>query len=225
MSTTKQRYWKRRIIQHVVILLVTSAGTAIFWTLFPNRRDLISRLSIATAYPALFLTAAALLAGPWNVLRRRANPVSFDLRRDLGIWAGVIAVVHTAVGLNVHLRGRPWLYFIDQHRVRWDLFGFSNDTGAFAALLFVLLLSISNDLSLRKLGIARWKFLQRWTYLAAALTVLHAMAYQMVEKRQPAYQAALWVTTALICAFQIAGWRRRTQLAITPKVKVSAARL
>jgi methionine sulfoxide reductase heme-binding subunit len=214
MITTRHRYWKRRITRHVLILLTTSGGTAIFWTLFPDRRDLISRLSIATAYPALFLTASALLAGPWNVLRRRANPVSFDLRRDLGIWAGAMAAVHTAIGLNVHMRGRPWLYFIDQqHHVRRDLFGFSNDTGALAALLFMFLLLISNDLSLRRLGITRWKFLQRWTYLAVALTVIHAVAYQMVEKRQPAYQAVIWATTAVICAIQIAGWAtRRRQL-------------
>ncbi len=216
MVTTRNRYWKERITRHVVIFFATLAGTAIFWTLFSDRRDLISHLSIATAYPALFLTAGALLVGPWNLLRGRSNPVSFDLRRDLGIWAGVMAVVHTAIGLNVHMRGRPWLYFIDQqHRMRRDLFGFSNDTGALAALLFLLLLSLSNDLSLRKLGVARWKFLQRWTYLAVALTVFHAVAFQMVEKRQLAYQAVLWTTTTLICGIQIAGWVARRRQLIT----------
>src|SRR5204863_2258680 len=119
----------------------------------------------------------------------------------------------TAIGLNVHMRGRPWLYFVDQqHRVRRDLFGFSNDTGALAALLFLLLLSISNDFSLRELGVARWKFLQRWSYAAVALTVVHAAAFQIVEKRQTAYQSALWATTAFITAIQIAGWRTRRRV-------------
>ncbi len=98
-----------------MIALANIACAALFWELFSIRRDVISRLSIATAYPALFLTAAALSIGPWNVLRGRTNPVSFDLRRDLGIWAGIMALLHTGIGLNVHLRGRPWLYFIDQH--------------------------------------------------------------------------------------------------------------
>jgi methionine sulfoxide reductase heme-binding subunit len=139
-------YWQRRIVRHLTIALTTSACTVIFWQLFSARRDLISHLNIATAYRALFLTGVAVLLGPWNVLRSRPNPASFDLHRDIGIWAGIMAIVHTAIGLNVHLRGRPWLYFIDQHNhVRHDLFGFGNDTGLIAMLLFLLLLAISND--------------------------------------------------------------------------------
>ena len=147
-----------------MIALANIACVALFWQFFSIRRDVISRLSIAIAYPALFLTAAAVCIGPWNVLRGRTNSVSFDLRRDLGIWAGIMALLHTGIGLNVYLRGRPWLYFIDQHhRVRHDLFGIGNDTGLLAALLFLLLLAISNDLSLRHLGTRIWKSLQRWT--------------------------------------------------------------
>jgi methionine sulfoxide reductase heme-binding subunit len=196
-------------VRHVVIALASVACVAVFWELFSIRRDVISRLSISTAYPALFLTAAALSIGPWNVLRGRTNPVSFDLRRDLGIWAGIMALLHTGIGLNVHLRGRPWLYFIDQHyRVRHDLFGLGNDTGLLAALLFLVLLAISNDLSLRRLGTRTWKSLQRWTYMAAALTLMHAVAYQLVEKRQAAYDALLWATIAMTAVLQVAGWWR-----------------
>jgi len=54
----------------------------------------VTRQSIATAYAALFLTAAAVLLGPWNMLLHRANSISFDLRRDIGIWAGIMAVLH-----------------------------------------------------------------------------------------------------------------------------------
>ena len=200
-------YWQRRIARHVTIALTTLAITALFWKLFAARQDVISHLSIATAYPALLLTAAALLLGPWNVLSGRDNPLSFDLRRDLGIWAGIMALLHTGVGLNVHLRGRPWLYFIDQHdRVRHDLFGFGNDTGLIAAFLFLLLLAISNDLSLRRLGTRKWKSLQRWTYLAVGLTLMHGVAYQHIEERQAVYKSVLWGVTAVVAAFQITGW-------------------
>jgi sulfoxide reductase heme-binding subunit YedZ len=203
-------YWRRRILRHSMIGFATLALTSLFWKLFSVRTDRISHLSIATAYPALLLTAAALVLGPWNVLRHKANPVSFDLRRDSGIWAGIMALVHTGIGLNVHMRGRPWLYFVDQHhRVRHDLFGFGNDTGLVAALLFALLLAISNDLSLRRLGTKKWKSLQRWTYVAAALTLAHGVAYQAIEKRQPVYEALLWITIAAIAVLQVAGWKRR----------------
>ena len=202
-------YWQHRIVRHLTIALTTLACTAIFWQLFSGRRDLIANASIATAHPALFLTAAAVLLGPWNVLRGRANPVSFDLRRDLGIWAGIMALLHTAVGLNVHLRGRIWLYFVDQHhRLRHDWFGFGNYTGLAAAGLFLLLLAISNDLALRRLGTHRWKSLQRWTYAAVVLTILHAIAYQHVEQRRGAYEAVLAATTLGIAVLQLAGWKR-----------------
>lgn len=207
MSQRKFSYWERRTARHVSIALTTLVCTGLFWYLFSARGDLISHLSIATAYPALFLTVTAILLGPWNIVRGRANPVSFDVRRDFGIWAGIMALLHTGIGLNVHLRGRLWLYFVDrQQHVRRDLFGLGNYTGLIAALLFLLLLALSNDLSLRRLGTRKWKSLQRWTYAAVVLTVVHGVAYQQVEKRQDSYRALLWVTTEIVAALQLAGW-------------------
>jgi methionine sulfoxide reductase heme-binding subunit len=208
-SKSGSSYWQRRTVTHITLALTAFAVTAIFWRLFSVRRDFISHISIATAYPALFLTAVAVFLGPWNVLRCRPNPVSFDLRRDIGIWAGIMALLHTGVGLNVHLRGRMWLYFVDEHhRMRHDWFGFGNDTGVVAALLFVLLLAISNDLSIRGLGTRRWKSLQRWTYAAVLLTILHAIAYQHVEERRRAYEVLLGTITVAIVAFQLIGRKK-----------------
>ena len=184
---------RRRLLHHILIAAGSVALTAILMHLFP-KRDFISRVSIGTAYPALFLTAAALLLGPFNVLRRKLNPVSFDLRRDLGIWTGILALAHTAVGLNVHLRGRMWLYFVDtRHHLRRDAFGFGNYTGGVAALVFALLLTLSNDVSLRKLTVERWKSLQRWAYASVVLTATHAIAYQQIEKRVSPFQVALYI--------------------------------
>jgi sulfoxide reductase heme-binding subunit YedZ len=69
-----------------------------------------------------------------------------------------------------------------------------------------LLLALSNDLSLRRLGTRKWKSLQRWTYAAVALTIAHGVAYQQIEKRQQSYRTILWITTAILAAVQIAGW-------------------
>ena len=72
-------------------------------------------------------------------------------------------------------------------------FGFANFTGLAAALLFLMLLAISNDFSLRTLKTHRWKFLQRWTYAAFALTGAHGIAYQLIEKRH-----VLWVLVSSV---------------------------
>src|SRR3954453_20554893 len=118
--------------------------------------DVRHRLSMATAYAGLLFLAVSLWIGPWNVLRRLPNPVSFDLRRDIGIWTGILAILHTIIGLTVHLRGRMWMYFLKSRhplKLQNTQFGFANFTGLGAVLLFVMLLAISNDISLRKLGI------------------------------------------------------------------------
>lgn len=207
MLTNRLRH---RLLNHILVGIGTVGLTILFMYLFP-KRDFISRVSIGTAYSALFLTAIALLLGPFNVLLRKPNPVSFDLRRDLGIWAGIAALAHTAVGLNVHLRGRMWLYFVDtRYHLRRDAFGFGNYTGIVAAVVFALLLALSNDVSLRKLGVERWKSLQRWAYAAVVLTAAHAFAYQEIEKRISAFKAALWIVFGIVLAFQIiAAFRRR----------------
>jgi sulfoxide reductase heme-binding subunit YedZ len=180
-------------------------------------KDVISRASFATAYPAIVLLAATLLVGPWNWLGKKPNPVSSDLRRDLGIWAGIVSLVHTAVGQCVHLRGRPWLYYVygpaEHHHViplRHDAFGFANHTGALSALLVILLLATSNDYSLRKLGTREWKKLQRWNYAVFALAGVHALLYQEgVEKQQWRFVAIVIICVVLTAALQTIGFARR----------------
>ena len=207
---------RRRLFHHILIGVGSVALTILFMHFF-QKRDFISRASIGTAYPAMFLTAAALLLGPLNVLWRKPNPVSFDLRRDLGIWAGISALVHTAVGLNVHLRGKMWLYFVDtRHHLRQDAFGFGNYTGVVAALVFALLLALSNDVSLRKLGVERWKSLQRWAYAGVVLTALHAIAYQQIEKRVGPFQVILYILFGVVLAFQIAAAFKSRQTRLIP---------
>jgi methionine sulfoxide reductase heme-binding subunit len=194
---------RRQRLAHHILLSVGSVGlTLVFMHLFPDR-DLVSGLSIGTAYAGLFLMTATLLLGPLNVLCKRANPVSFDLRRDCGIWAGIVALVHTLVGLNVHLRGKMWLYFVDtSHHLRRDAFGVGNYTGTIAAFVFVLLLVLSNDISLRKLGVERWKSLQRWAYAALVLTVTHSIIYQHIETRSVPFQVVLYLLFGILLGFQ-----------------------
>lgn len=195
---------------------VCAVVAALYWT--RPYKDVITRTSFATAYPALGLLAATLLVGPLNLLRRRPNPVSSDLRRDLGIWAGILGVVHAAVGQCVHLRGRPWLYYVygpteHHHRfpIRHDLFGLANDSGAIGTLLLIALLATSNDFSLRRLGIGSWKKLQRWNYAVFGLAAVHAIAFQAVEKQKPAYVTVVAACIAIAIATQCAGWiKRRT---------------
>lgn len=197
----------RRVLRHVLLGLLAAAVVGVVYRLTPPP-DWHHRLSMGTAYAGLGMLAWTLLAGPWRTLRGRANPVSFDLRRDVGIWAGLLAVAHTAVGLTVHLRGRMWMYFFKRlHPLAFQssAFGAANYTGLVAAVLFVMLVAISNDVSLRALGSVRWKRWQRWAYPAAILTVVHGVLFQGIEARHTPWRAVLYLSVGIALLSQLAG--------------------
>ena len=222
----RSSYWTQRSKRHFVLAVAAVVIVALAYAGTPPP-DVRHRMSMATAYAGLSFLAVSLWLGPWKVLRRRPNPTSFDLRRDVGIWAGVIAIVHTAIGLTVHLRGRMWMYFfkgLHPFKLQNTQFGFANFTGLGAALLFLMLLAISNDLSLRTLKARRWKSLQRWTYAAFVLTGAHGIAYQAIEKRHVPWVlvfAAIMtvVAAAQFLAFVQVRWRLRAQtLSTAPRI-------
>jgi sulfoxide reductase heme-binding subunit YedZ len=166
---------------------------------------------MASAYASLLLLATTLMIGPWNTLRGRANPVSSYLRRDVGIWAGMLGIVHVIVGLQVHMDGKFWLYFLPppdaayRFPLRIDPFGLTNYAGLAAGLILLMLLAISSNASLRALGAVRWKRLQRWNYAVAALVVTHGAIYQFIEKRTVGFVAALVVVVLFTVALQVSG--------------------
>lgn len=174
----------------------------------------IYQISMATGYGALFLLAASLMIGPWNVLRHRANPLSSYLRRDIGIWAGVLALVHMVAGLQVHMDGKFWLYFLappETHPIfpmRLDPFGATNYAGIVAAAIFAMLLGLSNNASLRALGAKRWKAMQRWNYGAAILVFVHGVIYQILEKRALGFVLAFMTLALVVVTSQCAAFMR-----------------
>jgi len=204
----------QRIVRHVALAGGSSVGILVMFFGMGSREP-IFRLSMGTAYVSLALLVATLMIGPLNVVRGRPNSVSTSLRRDVGIWSGITALAHVVLGLQVHLRGNMGQYFLypaEWERafpLRFDTFGLANWTGLLSGLLFLLLLCLSNDFSLRRLGAVRWKSLQRWSYAAFVLLVFHGALYQLVIESRPwgwvAFLGALVVTAA---AAQGAGFRR-----------------
>ena len=215
MSPWRASYWTRRLWRNLGILTVALVvHLAVMRAVAsPDGRQLVYRLSMATGYVSVVLIAWAMLIGPWRVRRGRPAPASTDLRRDVGIWGAIFGLAHVVTGLQVHFAGQFWKYFLypDGDRaipLRHDLFGFANWTGLAAGLLLVLLLAISNDLSLRRLGTRRWKSWQRWTYWAAALTVAHALAYQIPTRNHARWIVAFLLLTVIVLVMQFDGRRR-----------------
>lgn len=161
----------------------------------------IHYLSLATAYASLIYLTLSLLVGPVRVLKGGRPIISSNRRRHFGIWSGVFAIAHVASGLNVHLSGDYLAYFFSLRsggfaiRPRLDQFGLANDLGLVATLIIIVLLCISNNVSIRKLGIARWKTIQRLAYVMAAIVVVHSAVYMVIERR---LAVLVWLFVAIV---------------------------
>jgi len=205
---------KRRLARHHLPLAAATLASGGVLYATRDYSDMIAKLSFASAWPALVLLAATLIIGPVRILAGKGSVLSVDLRRDVGIWAGIVGIFHAVIGQCVHLRGRPWLYYIyEQWRVmplRYDAFGFSNETGLIAALILAALLATSNDYYLRRLGGLKWKSLQRWNYAGFALAALHSFGYLIgIESIRPAFISVAATCVATTLLMQLLGWRRR----------------
>ena len=210
---------QKRWITHLLLgSLVIALYVLIAW-LFPVGKQ-TELLIIVLGYLSLLLVGVTLLIGPLNLLRQRRNPVNINLRRDIGIWAGITGCLHVLLVLRGSLRDNQIvLYFLRRgccgYTPLLSIYGLSNDTGLFATLFLLLLLALSNMLTLRMLKGKRWKWLQRSTYLLALLALAHTFGYQYLNVR-----GSLWIgliiglsIVVLLCqGCGIVLMRRRRQL-------------
>lgn len=198
----------RRWLTHFVLAVITVAACWIALRLEP-RFSLINGITVGTGYASLIYIVLTLVIGPWKLLSQRRNPVNIDLRRDTGIWAGFAGVVHVILGFQIHMGGNILLYFArwteNGLRPQINLFGLANYTGAMATLILVVLLVISNDLSVRWLKGPRWKLIQRFNYGLIALVILHTLAYQLELERSRLLALAVLALSLVTLAVQVAG--------------------
>jgi len=196
---------QHRLVRHHLPLGMLSIGSGAVLYLTRPYSDVITRLSFASAWPGLVLIVFTLLIGPFKQVWGRNRAASLDFRRDVGIWAGMVSVFHAGIGQCVHLRGRPWLYYVYQdwakahvQPFRHDIFGLANYTGLVAALLLLALLATSNDAALRAMGTPGWKSLQRWNYAVFGLLIVHTLGYQVGIERPIGSLVSLAVTATIV---------------------------
>lgn len=195
--------------------LVLGVATAYLFATIVEARDTIQMLSLTTAYVSFLFFAAALIVAPVRMMLGQSIGVSNGLRRNFGIWAGVFAIAHVVAGLGVHFDGKIWLYFVyppEANKLipfRYGPFGLTNYLGAVAAITFVVLLVISNNYSIRRLGPARWKRIQRLAYPLFAATVLHGLVYQKLEDRAVGLMGLLVAVSLIVIGFQVCGMSMR----------------
>ena len=207
------RRWARHLLLFTVAFILIYAFCRLL-----SDKPLMQALSIGTAYTSLLYFAVTLSIGPVNLIRSRRNPLSSLLRRDLGIWSGILALAHTITGLQVHFKGRLIQYFIyppDESHVlpfRTDPFGLTNYIGLISALIMIALLCLSNNRSIRIMGASSWKKWQRLTYFLVLAIPIHGLVYQLLEKRIGIYTVLLLATTLVVIAMQTSGFIQHRKL-------------
>ena len=129
-----------------------------------------------------------------------------------------MALAHVVFGLQGHVGGKFWYYFIAPPNasynfpLRIDIFGITSYLGLGATLLLILLLlALSNNWSIRRFGAQRWKALQRLSYAAIVLTLLHNIIFLVVWKRELIFVAMFALVTLGILIFQTLGYRRHVR--------------
>lgn len=129
-----------------------------------NTRALRGVLHGSGEFSARFMIIS-LMATPLMIATRGGRIARWlkSNRRYFGVAAFAYAAVHTAA----YVMGEGSMDRILAEAGDFDLF-----TGWLAFAVFIPLAATSMDYAVRKMG-AWWKPLQRWTYAAAVLTLLH----------------------------------------------------
>lgn len=155
--------WAATLRRHALVgtigVLATLAFQALFADLPPERA-----WNRALADASLLLFAATMLGGA--VLRLWDLRPLFDVRRELGVWAAVLATAHVAVVAG------PLARFDAAALARDAGYAMGNLVGAVALLYTLLLAATSNDLAQRRLG-SSWTHLQRGAVTCYVLVGLH----------------------------------------------------
>ena len=214
MSTRRRRGNRRsrRRFEHVVVLTaLTAIGGGLVHLWWPSDQPTTQELSLLLGYTSLVALGVTLALGPLNVLARRPNPRSTDLRRDVGLWSAATGIVHIGFALQHHLDGVVAQYFFDDGRVALGsfpttAFGRSNWLGVVAAAIIAVLAATSNDRSVRALG-RRWTSIHRSTYVLAAVILVHSVLFWRVEQRMFAIRIATGALAVGVFALQVRGRR------------------
>jgi sulfoxide reductase heme-binding subunit YedZ len=178
----------QRIKRHLLLLL--AMGLLLVASVLQLPYDTPwERISVGSAWLCVLLMCAALLIGPLRRMRGELSPNNIHLRRDLGIWAALLSFLHFYAGnviamnpvyIEAFVRGPAVL---TMQALRNQLFALGSIVGLIVAIIFIVLLAISSDRALRWIKPERWKKIQRSAHVALWLTVLHGIAFQLLEAR------------------------------------------
>ena len=167
--------WK---IRHLCVAIFAALGSYAFLESRAEWSEL-HRWNRAVGDMSLVMVALAMVVGPVSRLWKSFRMI-LPWRRELGIYAVLLAIIHVAIilvawvewdlvklfGYEIHpVTGK---YVMLQHG-----FGLANAIGIVALFYAIALALTSNDWSQKRLGGVSWKFLQQGAYVYWMLIAVH----------------------------------------------------
>ena len=179
---------------------------------------------------SFLLVALAMAIGPLTRLSSaRLFRKALPYRRELGIYAVVAAIVHTAIILVgwvefdfARLFGFEYHPQLQRYVMFQQGFALANVVGIAALLYGLVLAGTSNDFSQKRLGASVWKYIQQGTYVLWWLAVLHTAYFLFIHfldfhRQTPEPNWAQWPFVAIVSvvvALQVAAtlvtWRAQS---------------
>jgi len=200
-----KRYLRHLVLLKVSLLSLTAAA------LLGQIDGVLERLSLTSAWLCLLLFCATLLVGPKQVFEGQQPPANILLRRDLGIWTALTGLLHFFLGTAFSMDAVNYMsvFVVDDVAEGWFFWG--SIWGFVAGLLCLILLAISNNVALRKIGTKWWKRVQRLAYPTFIITVAHGIYFQLLEQRDAWLWTMLTITGVVVAAQIVAFARRRAR--------------
>jgi len=202
--------------RHLIILALAASAVLLFGWL-RTEWDPMHRWNRAFGDTAFVLISLTMALGPIVALLPGASFL-LPWRRELGIYFGVAATVHTLIVLIGWLDLDIWRlsgfafhpalqrYVLAEHGL-----GLGNWIGVFALIPSIGLAFISNDRALAFLGPRTWKWLQSAASGVWILVVLHAgyflvMHFQHFHRPEPPPNPVTWFVVGLTLSVQVLRW-------------------
>jgi len=156
--------------RNLIVGLIGAALIYIFWLARPQwSADM--RFWRAVGDGSLILLYMGLALGPMARFVPRVGML-LPYRRELGIWFGIYAILHTIIILDgwvlwdfYQFMGYQYIPAIDQTVRMESGFGMANILGLMAVLIALPLMATSTDWATRALGASAWKFLHYGAYI------------------------------------------------------------
>lgn len=177
-TTKRADFGRSGVRRHILGVCLAAILVAVFAQVH-GQWSAMHKWNRAVGDASVMLIALSFAIGPLSRLFRRLTRL-IPFRREFGIYACVLAVVHTVIILVgwvefdlMRLFGFEWHSDLQTYVMFQHGFGLGNAIGIAALALVFLLAVTSSDYAMRKLGTSGWKFIQMGVLPLWWLTIAH----------------------------------------------------